>query len=393
MEQIMTHNINKELIIYGVYSTMYDMWNGSDVLCSARKRFFETGAAQKKRSSIKINDSTYNYSYTLESGSALKYRRTKGARQAERVIEIPDGYAVEQYDDMRRPVKRVFYSLRHIWLRTEYLNEIDGSVNMMIAAGADAEKQALILKVGSRSEILIPFDVSLDKELTNKLNILTSEPKVFCVTNCGSFYFCSEDEYEARMKALNRLVSEQKAETDTEPVSDEQFDGSDFVIDTDLLEGDGSGFDLRSSEEIRIDEPESDADDNAEEYTEPIPAWLTEANPGSETNPIPVLYSHFLTPAEQGVIAEQNFRNGTVSFVGGYEDAERRLCRLCAEEYCADNGAPVILYHITATARDAVISHRDVLGSLMGLGIKREMIGDILAGSSKPCRQKCSRAM
>ena len=33
MEQIMTHNINKELIIYGVYSTMYDMWNGSDVLC------------------------------------------------------------------------------------------------------------------------------------------------------------------------------------------------------------------------------------------------------------------------------------------------------------------------------------------------------------------------
>ena len=287
MEQIMTHNINKELIIYGVYSTMYDMWNGSDVLCSARKRFFETGAAQKKRSSIKINDSTYNYSYTLESGSALKYRRTKGARQAERVIEIPDGYAVEQYDDMRRPVKRVFYSLRHIWLRTEYLNEIDGSVNMMIAAGADAEKQALILKVGSRSEILIPFDVSLDKELTNKLNILTSEPKVFCVTNCGSFYFCSEDEYEARMKALNRLVSEQKAETDTEPVSDEQFDGSDFVIDTDLLEGDGSGFDLRSSEEICIDEPESDTDDNAEEYTEPVPAWLTEANPGSENNEAP----------------------------------------------------------------------------------------------------------
>ena len=92
-----------------------------------------------------------------------------------------------------------------------------------------------------------------------------------------------------------------------------------------------------------------------------------------------VLYSHFLTPAEQGVIAEQNFRNGTVSFVGGYEDAERRLCRLCAEEYCADNGAPVILYHITATAHDAVISHRDVLGSLMGLGIKREMLGDISA--------------
>lgn len=31
---------------------------------------------------------------------------------------------------------------------------------------------------------------------------------------------------------------------------------------------------------------------------------------------------------------------------------------------------------------DAVISHRDVLGSLMGLGIKREMVGDILVNGN-----------
>ena len=127
MEQLMTNSIKKNMIFYGVYSTTFDMWNGSDVLCAARKRFFETGAKQRKRSTIKLDNSTYNYSYTLESGAPLKYKRTKGSKAVERVIEIPDGYAVELTDDMHRPVRRVFYDLQHVWLRTEYLNENDGS--------------------------------------------------------------------------------------------------------------------------------------------------------------------------------------------------------------------------------------------------------------------------
>ena len=93
-----------------------------------------------------------------------------------------------------------------------------------------------------------------------------------------------------------------------------------------------------------------------------------------------VLYSHFLTPAEQTLLAKVEEFYGVITFDGGYPDAERRLCRVQTEEYAADEGTPYVLYSITATAPDADISHRDVLGSLMGLGIKREMIGDIMAG-------------
>lgn len=255
MDQVMTHNINKDIIFYGVYSTTFDMWNGSDVLCSARKRFFETGEKQRKRSTVKLDDAAYNYSYTLESGAPLKYKRTKGAKQVEHVVEMPDGYAVELTDDLHRPVRRIFFNSRHLWLRTEYLNETDGSVALLIASAGDDERPAIILKAASKSEILIPFDVSLDKELTGRLNILTSEPKVFCVTSCGSFYFCTEDEYAERKNALDKLIAEQKSDNDDFSGSDTPFADSDFVVDTDVLETSSGGFDLRSSREIRIDEP------------------------------------------------------------------------------------------------------------------------------------------
>lgn len=90
------------------------------------------------------------------------------------------------------------------------------------------------------------------------------------------------------------------------------------------------------------------------------------------------VYSHFLDPAQQAVISSCPDFSGKISFDGGYDDAERRLCRAACEEYCSDSGTPVFVFMAEATDRHAELSHRDVLGALMGLGIKREMIGDIL---------------
>lgn len=98
-----------------------------------------------------------------------------------------------------------------------------------------------------------------------------------------------------------------------------------------------------------------------------------------------VMYSHFLTPSQQALIMRVNEFFGAVSFEGGYEESERRLCRVQTDEYCTDSGLPVVLLRAEATAKDAELSHRDVLGALMGLGIKREMIGDIIADGNSPC--------
>lgn len=67
---------------------------------------------------------------------------------------------------------------------------------------------------------------------------------------------------------------------------------------------------------------------------------------------------------------------------GGYEDAERRML-ICvpadipmSEEEAADGLLSVLRVSKPAISRD--LSHRDYLGSLLGLGIDRSVTGDIL---------------
>lgn len=95
------------------------------------------------------------------------------------------------------------------------------------------------------------------------------------------------------------------------------------------------------------------------------------------------VYSQFLSPAEQTLISRVDELRAFVSFDGGYADAERRVCRVCFDEYCRDDGAPVVLLCADIKAKNAGISHRDVLGSLMGLGINRDTIGDIITDGQR----------
>ncbi|MBE7052816.1 MAG: hypothetical protein E7391_00890 [Ruminococcaceae bacterium] len=88
-------------------------------------------------------------------------------------------------------------------------------------------------------------------------------------------------------------------------------------------------------------------------------------------------YTSFLTPSEIAKLSmafsgEENFE-----FFGGYTDAERKI--LSFSPFC-NYGEKI--YPITPikiyTKDKKVFSHRDYLGSILSLGIKREKIGDIL---------------
>ncbi len=70
-----------------------------------------------------------------------------------------------------------------------------------------------------------------------------------------------------------------------------------------------------------------------------------------------------------------------VDFDGGYTGAERQRAAFCHEDF---PGAPV--FEIVVVRADwngqfVRLSHRDVLGSLMSLGVERECFGDIIATS------------
>ena len=87
----------------------------------------------------------------------------------------------------------------------------------------------------------------------------------------------------------------------------------------------------------------------------------------------------FLNPHQRSLIVKKVYSSNdiNVSFNGGYEDAERCMM-ICCPQY-VDINIDEIIHVIRIKGRDVgKLNHRDYLGSLMGLGITRENIGDIL---------------
>ncbi len=87
-------------------------------------------------------------------------------------------------------------------------------------------------------------------------------------------------------------------------------------------------------------------------------------------------FTGFLSPAEmEWAYASSRRQRVNVSFQGGYEDAERRIACFWEEEEPEDY--PFCALELSWPHQSAP-GHRDVLGSLMGLGIKRSLTGDIV---------------
>ena len=87
-------------------------------------------------------------------------------------------------------------------------------------------------------------------------------------------------------------------------------------------------------------------------------------------------FTMFLSPAEADwAQASANRQRVNMSLSGGYEDAER--CIACFWEDEAPEEYPIVALEMRWPHQSAP-GHRDVLGSVMGLGIKRSCIGDIV---------------
>ncbi|MBR5730511.1 MAG: RNA-binding protein [Firmicutes bacterium] len=90
-------------------------------------------------------------------------------------------------------------------------------------------------------------------------------------------------------------------------------------------------------------------------------------------------WSGFLTPAEAAE-AEEVCRALKADFVldGGYADAERRICIFRPQESWDEEPSPICVLRISIPKGSPALTHRDYLGSLLGLGIERSLVGDIL---------------
>lgn len=89
----------------------------------------------------------------------------------------------------------------------------------------------------------------------------------------------------------------------------------------------------------------------------------------------------FLTPREQEMCRYLFGSEPGLVFFGGYDGAERRMLVYLPdyldESALYDEDGPMLCLHADFYEEDS-LSHRDFLGALMGAGIARETVGDIL---------------
>ena len=92
-------------------------------------------------------------------------------------------------------------------------------------------------------------------------------------------------------------------------------------------------------------------------------------------------YSGFLSPAEQDDFLRCPEAAGyPFLLAGGYEGAERRILAAGSEEESGPPEPPirVIAVRMKSDKYAEELTHRDYLGAILGLGIERSLIGDIL---------------
>ena len=101
-----------------------------------------------------------------------------------------------------------------------------------------------------------------------------------------------------------------------------------------------------------------------------------------------VCATRFLEPSALGMVNAAAARAGVkVALWGGYDGAERRVAAFYAEDPLEAGDWPIQALRLQWNGRFATPGHRDLLGAVMGLGIEREMTGDIAMGTYRdaPC--------
>ena len=91
--------------------------------------------------------------------------------------------------------------------------------------------------------------------------------------------------------------------------------------------------------------------------------------------------SGFLSPFEQemaGTIAN-SLGDLKVEFDGGFVGAERQRVAFCHEDFAGTPAFEISVIKAEWNGEFARLGHRDILGSILSLGVDRECVGDIIA--------------
>ena len=101
-------------------------------------------------------------------------------------------------------------------------------------------------------------------------------------------------------------------------------------------------------------------------------------------------FTNFLTEGEQEILMAMHdeLRYAGISMFGGTQHSDRVVARFGSpEEFGYEQPFPIVCLKAQPVAEkySEELSHRDYLGALMGLGIERDLIGDIYPDGTRAC--------
>ena len=116
----------------------------------------------------------------------------------------------------------------------------------------------------------------------------------------------------------------------------------------------------------------------------------------AQTRNVPA-HSQFITDGEQALAQRALAAAGVDRYRlwGGYEGAERKVCVFLPywlEDFEPGGEEDPLAAVAVQVPPDAKLTHRDYLGSLMGLGLDRDGLGDILTGEAG-CQAVCLKTL
>lgn len=88
--------------------------------------------------------------------------------------------------------------------------------------------------------------------------------------------------------------------------------------------------------------------------------------------------SEFLTPAEQALLTSLHLPGASLS--GGFDNAERKIAVFTGEWCGEEEETPIVCLRISPRSQKYAdkLTHRDILGSVLALGVRRDVTGDII---------------
>ena len=124
-----------------------------------------------------------------------------------------------------------------------------------------------------------------------------------------------------------------------------------------------------------------------ERFTKKIKSDIDQCNEGK------VILLSFLDETQKAIVNKCLFgHNNYINcyFYGGFTNSERVRCLLTHYESNNNKLFKINIYKIIYNKKYYELNHRSILGALMGLGIKRECIGDIILTPEKDAFFACT---